>query len=118
MVTLGVYMARRRIIYALKTGATVYVVILFGRLLLSAGSLAVLRLLARSPGVVTREQLLAVLPGASHDPHAAEVAVARLRTGLGHPGVIRTVYRRGYQLAPPASGTADDLAKALDGSQP
>lgn len=40
LVTLGVYMARRRIIYALKTGATAYVVILFGRLLLSAGSLA------------------------------------------------------------------------------
>ena len=69
------------------------------RLELSAGSLAVLRELAREPGaVVTREQLLAVLPGESNDPHAAEVAVARLRTGLGHPNVVKTVYRRGYQL--------------------
>jgi hypothetical protein len=29
----GVYMARRRIIFALKTGAIVYIVLLFGRLL-------------------------------------------------------------------------------------
>ena len=36
---LAVYSARRRIVYALKTGALVYVVVLFGRLLLSAGSL-------------------------------------------------------------------------------
>lgn len=69
------------------------------RLELSAGSLAVLRELASEPGaVVTREQLLAVLPGESNDPHAAEVAVARLRSGLGHPNVVKTVYRRGYQL--------------------
>jgi hypothetical protein len=40
MVGLAVYAARRRIIFALKTGAVVYVVMLFGRLLLSAGSLA------------------------------------------------------------------------------
>lgn len=88
------------------------------RLDLSAGSLTVLRLLAQSPGaVVTREQLLAVLPGESQDPHAAEVAVARLRTGLGHPGVVKTVYRRGYQLAQPASGPAGHLTQPLDGSQ-
>jgi len=35
-----VYAARRRILFALRTGAIVYVVLLFGRLLLSAGSLA------------------------------------------------------------------------------
>jgi hypothetical protein len=40
MAALAVYAARRRIIFALKTGATVYVVVLFGRLVLSAGSLA------------------------------------------------------------------------------
>ncbi len=69
------------------------------RLELTGGSLAVLRELAREPGaVVTREQLLSVLPGESSDPHAAEVAVARLRTGLGHPNVVKTVYRRGYRL--------------------
>jgi len=40
LAALAVYSARRRIVFALKTGATVYVVLLFGRLLLSAGSLA------------------------------------------------------------------------------
>jgi hypothetical protein len=37
---LAVYMARRRIVLALRTGAIVYVVVLFGRLLLSGPSLA------------------------------------------------------------------------------
>jgi CHASE2 domain-containing sensor protein len=40
LAALGVYMARRRIVFALKTGAIVYIVLLFGRLLISAGSLA------------------------------------------------------------------------------
>jgi positive regulator of sigma E activity len=35
---LGVYLARHRILFALKTAAIVYVVLLFGRLLLSIGS--------------------------------------------------------------------------------
>ena len=35
LAALGVYMARRRIIFALKTGAIVYVVLLFARLGLS-----------------------------------------------------------------------------------
>jgi hypothetical protein len=39
LAALAVYSARRRIVFALKTGAAVYVVVLFGRLLLSAGSL-------------------------------------------------------------------------------
>ena len=66
---------------------------------LSASSLAVLRLLARDPGsVVSRERLLDVLPGASSDPHAAEVAIARLRAGMGLAAVVQTVYRRGYRL--------------------
>jgi hypothetical protein len=34
-VALAVYAARRRIMFALKTGALVYVVLMFGRLLLS-----------------------------------------------------------------------------------
>ena len=37
---LTVYAARRRIWSALKTGAIVYIVVLFARLVLSAGSLA------------------------------------------------------------------------------
>jgi len=40
LAALAVYSARRRILFALKTGAVVYIVLLFGRLLLSAGSLA------------------------------------------------------------------------------
>ena len=40
MAALAVYAARRRIVFALKTGAVVYVVVLFGRLAMSAGSFA------------------------------------------------------------------------------
>ena len=40
LAALAVYSARRRIFFALRTGAIVYVVVLFVRLLLSAGSLA------------------------------------------------------------------------------
>ena len=39
LAALAVYSARRRIVFALKTGAVVYIVLLFVRLLLSAGSL-------------------------------------------------------------------------------
>lgn len=39
LAALAVYSARRRIVFALKTGAVVYIVLLFARLLLSAGSL-------------------------------------------------------------------------------
>ena len=68
---------------------------------ISPSGFAVLQRLARSPGeVVSREQLLAVLPGDSADPHAAEVAVARLRDAIGPPGVVRTVVKRGYALNP------------------
>ena len=64
---------------------------------------AVLRRLARAPGeVVSREELLRVLPGDSCDPHAAEVAVGRLRDAVGATGVIRTVVKRGYALNPVA----------------
>jgi hypothetical protein len=40
MAALAVYTIRRRVVFALRTGAIVYVVVLFGRLLLSAGSVA------------------------------------------------------------------------------
>lgn len=69
-----------------------------GVLPLSPGGLAILRELARDPGrVKSREELLAALPGESGDPHAAEVAVARLREIVGKD-VIRTVVKRGYAL--------------------
>jgi uroporphyrinogen-III synthase len=65
---------------------------------LSPGGLAILRELARDPGRVrSREELLRVMPGDSGDPHAAEVAVARLRDVVGRE-VIRTVVKRGYAL--------------------
>ncbi|MDK0519772.1 uroporphyrinogen-III synthase [Streptomyces sp. ML-6] len=63
--------------------------------------MALLRALARRPGwVVSRADLLRALPGGSTDEHAVETAVARLRTALGVPHLIRTVVKRGYQLAP------------------
>lgn len=66
---------------------------------LSPNGLAVLRRLARTPGeVVSREELLGALPGASEDPHTAEVAVARLRDALGERQLVRTVIKRGYVL--------------------
>ncbi len=66
---------------------------------LSQVQLAVLRALVdASGGVVTREEILTLLPGSSNDPHAAEVAVARLRDALGERTLVRTVPRRGYRL--------------------
>jgi uroporphyrinogen-III synthase len=65
----------------------------------SPSGLAILRVLASDPGTVrSREDLLAVLPGDSGDPHCAEVAVARLREAIGHP-IVETVVKRGYRLA-------------------
>ncbi|WP_225753795.1 uroporphyrinogen-III synthase [Actinotalea sp. Marseille-Q4924] len=65
---------------------------------LSPSGLAVLRLLAARPGgVVTRREVLEVLPGDSSDPHTAEVAVARLRDAVGRD-LVRTVVKRGYRL--------------------
>jgi uroporphyrinogen-III synthase len=65
----------------------------------SPSGLAVLRRLAETPGqVVSRDELLRVLPGASGDPHTAEVAVARLREAVGRQGLVRTVIKRGYVL--------------------
>ncbi|MBN4925960.1 uroporphyrinogen-III synthase [Hoyosella rhizosphaerae] len=63
-------------------------------------SLSIMRALAKRPGmVVSREDLLAVLPGAGGDTHAVETAVARLRAAIGAPKVVQTVVKRGYRLA-------------------
>jgi uroporphyrinogen-III synthase len=71
---------------------------------LSPSGLAVLRRLADDAGaVVPRGELLAALPGGSADPHAAEVAVARLREALGRKDMVRTVVKRGYLLSTSAS---------------
>lgn len=70
------------------------------RLSLSPAGLAVLHRLAAADGaVVTREQILAVLPGTAVDPHVAEVAVARLRDALPDRDLVTTVVKRGYRLA-------------------
>ncbi len=49
--------------------------------------------------VLSRSELGRVLPGAERNPHAVEVAVARLRDALGDVDLVRTVVKRGYRLA-------------------
>ncbi|QXJ25671.1 uroporphyrinogen-III synthase [Actinomadura graeca] len=76
--------------------------------------MAILRALTRRPGhVVSRAELCDVLPSRLNvggrpwprdgrpqaDEHAVEMAVARLRRGLGRPGIVETVVKRGYRLA-------------------
>jgi uroporphyrinogen-III synthase len=76
--------------------------------------MAILRALARRPGhVVSRAELCGVLPSRvvasgslfardgrpQADEHAVEMAVARLRRGLGRTGIVETVVKRGYRLA-------------------
>lgn len=65
---------------------------------LAPAPMAVLRALAATPGrVLSRAALLRTLPRGA-DEHAVEMAVARLRAGLGAPGVVQTVVKRGYRL--------------------
>jgi uroporphyrinogen-III synthase len=72
-----------------------------GRLVnLAPGPLAVLKALAARPGrVLSRKELLGVLPGDGSDEHAVEMTVARLRTALGDSDAVQTVVKRGYRLA-------------------
>jgi uroporphyrinogen-III synthase len=73
---------------------------------LGPGPRAVLAALVAAGGdVVSRPDLLAVLPGAE-DVHAVEVTVNRLRTAVGRPELVRTVVRRGYRLAVEPVGAA------------
>jgi uroporphyrinogen-III synthase len=65
---------------------------------LAPAPMAVLRALAAAPGrVLSRAALLRRLPRGA-DEHAVEMAVARLRAGLGTPRVVQTVVKRGYRL--------------------
>lgn len=67
---------------------------------LPPASMALLRRLLVAPGlVVSREELLAELPGGGGDTHAVETAMARLRSALAAPRVVQTVVKRGYRLA-------------------
>ncbi|MDV8001031.1 uroporphyrinogen-III synthase [Rhodococcus sp. IEGM 1408] len=61
--------------------------------------LALLRALSRRPGAcVSREDLLAALPGDGTDSHAVETAMGRLRRSLAVPDLVTTVVKRGYRL--------------------
>jgi uroporphyrinogen-III synthase len=75
-----------------------YAALIDGRLVeLDPGPMAVLRELARRPGVVvSRAELVGSLPDGS-DGHTVETAVTRLRAALGAP-VVESVVARGYRL--------------------
>jgi uroporphyrinogen-III synthase len=67
---------------------------------LSRAGMAILRVLAQRPGaVVSRSDLLRVLPGNGTDTHAVDTAVLRLRAALGDKSIVVTVVKRGYRLA-------------------
>ncbi|MFE3290997.1 uroporphyrinogen-III synthase [Rhodococcus sp. NPDC059234] len=67
---------------------------------LPPAAMALMRTLTHRPGrVVSRDELLAVLPGGGGDTHAVETAIARLRSSLGAPKIVQTVVKRGYRLA-------------------
>ncbi|MFQ6327025.1 uroporphyrinogen-III synthase [Nocardia sp. CWNU-33] len=79
---------------------------------LAPAPMALMRSLARQPGrVVSREDLLAALPGGGDDTHAVETAIARLRAGLGTPKAIQTVVKRGYRLALDAVDCTDNYPR-------
>ena len=64
---------------------------------LGPNSLALLKTLARTAAVVSRQDLQRCLPEGADD-HALEVAMSRLRQALAEPGLITTVVKRGYRL--------------------
>ncbi len=67
---------------------------------LSRSGLATLGALAARPGtVVSRADLLRLLPGNGTDTHAVDTAVLRLRNALGDKAIVATVVKRGYRLA-------------------
>lgn len=70
-------------------------------------AMSLLKCLLVQPGrVVSRDELLAALPGGGDDTHAVETGVARLRSALDAPRVIQTVVKRGYRLAVDPEGSA------------
>lgn len=73
---------------------------------LPPAAMALLRRLIAKPGhVVSKEELLTVLPGGGADTHAVHTAMTRLRSALSVPRVIQTVVKRGYRLAIDAAPT-------------
>jgi truncated hemoglobin YjbI/DNA-binding winged helix-turn-helix (wHTH) protein len=60
--------------------------------------MAALRVLARQPGrVVSPAELRQVMPTGGEE-RAVEMAISRLRQGLGHPKCVVNVVKRGYRL--------------------
>lgn len=49
--------------------------------------------------VLSREEIAAAMPRSVQNPHAVEMAVARVREALGSAEIIKTVVKRGYRLA-------------------
>jgi uroporphyrinogen-III synthase len=67
---------------------------------LPGAGMGLLRELASRPGqVFSRDALGRLLPGENTEGHAVELAIARLRSALGDPGIIQTVVTRGYRLS-------------------
>ena len=65
---------------------------------LSPAAMTLFRALVRARGaVVSRRALTMTLPHGS-DEHAMEVALSRLRRSLGDPGIVTTVFKRGYRI--------------------
>jgi uroporphyrinogen-III synthase len=105
-----------------------HAVVLDGQLKpIAPAPMAILRALARRPGhVVSRAELCGVLPSRSlpggaygrpqPDEHAVEMAVARLRRGLGRGGLVETVVKRGYRLACDPLFTENPAAPPLAGA--
>ncbi len=75
--------------------------VLAGKVLpMTPTGLEILRALAAARGnVVTREQMAAMLPGATASGHAVDAAINRLRENMGSRQLVRTVVKRGYALA-------------------
>jgi two-component system OmpR family response regulator len=69
-------------------------------------------LLASSPGVVSRADLMEALRGREHDPfdRSIDVRVSRLRQVLGDdaraPRIVKTVYGEGYIIGVPVEKVA------------
>lgn len=82
---------------------------------LAPAPMAILRALCRHRGrLVSTAELTGCLPGGG-DAHAVEMAISRLRTGLGDAGCIRNVVKRGYRLnadAPVDDGLSAGVAEA------
>lgn len=84
----------------------------------SPAGMALIKTLASRPGrVVSRDDLLAALPGGGGDTHAVETAMTRLRSSLGAPKVVQTVVKRGYRLAVEPTDVAEECDE-IDTSSP